>query len=139
NEARVEDLWLSRGMERTGEEIAMQFATSFQMYAEWTEVNFPQGHRAASYLQKLIEQRLGLVDKLFGMKAVSCFSRADPRFANVIGRPEQRLGMIDWEDSGLRDVARDVADILVHPNQEDLLSWNEWQAFLEPYFAERRK
>ena len=73
------------------------------------------------------------------MKMPLSFSRADPRFANVIRRPHQALGMIDWEDSGMRDAARDIADLLSHPNQEDLLSWEAWQAFLEPYLAEQRR
>lgn len=85
------------------------------------------------------EKRFGILDELFGINPEMCFSRADPRFANVIGRPDGRLGMIDWEDSGLRDAARDVADIVVHPNNEDLVTWQEWQAFLEPYLAERKK
>jgi Ser/Thr protein kinase RdoA (MazF antagonist) len=139
NQASVKDLWLSRGMERTGEQIAMQFANTFQRYSAWTEAHFPEGRRAAALLQKLVERRAAIVPRVFEMKPVLCFSRADPRFANVIERPEQRLGMIDWEDSGLRDAARDVADIVAHPNQEDLLSWEAWQAFLAPYFAERRK
>ena len=67
-----------------------------------------------------------------------CFCRADARFANVIQRPDGRLGLVDWEDSGLRDPARDVADLLTHPNQEDLLSPDEWQDFLHPYLAGRR-
>jgi thiamine kinase-like enzyme len=47
------------------------------------------------------------------------------------------LGLIDWEDSGLRDPARDLADLITHPNQEDLLHRNDWQAFLTPYLARR--
>lgn len=139
NSVSVEDLWLSRGMERTGEQIANQFAVWFQDYADWTAAHFPEGQRTAQYLIQIAEKRLEIVDELFQMKPVLCFSRADPRFANVIQRANQRLGMIDWEDSGLRDAARDIADIVAHPNQEDLLNWNEWQAFLEPYFAERKK
>ena len=55
----------------------------------------------------------------------------------MIRRPDGRLGLVDWEDSGLRDPARDLADITFHANQEDLLSPNEWQAFLQPYAAVR--
>jgi aminoglycoside phosphotransferase (APT) family kinase protein len=66
-----------------------------------------------------------------------CFCRSDPRFANVIARPDGRLGLVDWEDSGLRDPARDLADVLLHPNQEDLFTMDEWQAFVEPYVAGR--
>lgn len=139
NSAPVDDLWLSRGMERTGEQVAEQFAARFQQYANWAAIHFPEGRLAAEYLRKIAERRLEVIDELFQVKPALCFSRADPRFANVIRRPDQRLGMIDWEDSGLRDAARDVADIMAHPNQEDLLSWEDWQAFLEPYFAERRQ
>ena len=28
-----------------------------------------------------------------------------------------------------------MADVLLHPNQEDLLSTEEWQAFVQPYLA----
>jgi thiamine kinase-like enzyme len=67
-----------------------------------------------------------------------CFCRSDARFANVIARPDGRLGMVDWEDSGLRDPAREVADLLMHPNQEDLLDWNAWQPFLSVYSENHR-
>ena len=43
--------------------------------------------------------------------------------------------MVDWEDSGLRDPVREMGDLLYSPNQEDLLSPEEWQAFLTPYLA----
>src|SRR5438067_10962939 len=66
-----------------------------------------------------------------------CICRSDPRFANVIARPDGRIGLVDWEDSGLRDPAREVADLLLHPNQEDLLSDTEWSALLNPYTASR--
>jgi len=139
NQVSVENLWLSRGMERTGEQIAEEFVARFQNYADWTEIHFPEGRRAAMYLQDIAKKRLILFNDLFALEPPLCFSRADPRFANIIQRPNNCLGMIDWEDSGLRDVARDIADIIVHPNQEDLVSWEDWQAFLQPYFAERRK
>jgi hypothetical protein len=62
-----------------------------------------------------------------------CFCRSDARFANVIARPDGRLGLVDWEDSGLRDPARETLDLLSHPNQEDLLSIDEWRPFLDSY------
>jgi thiamine kinase-like enzyme len=67
-----------------------------------------------------------------------CLCRSDARFANVIARPDGRLGLVDWEDSGLRDPARDLADVITHANQEDLLSWEEWQPLIQPYLAGRR-
>ena len=45
---------------------------------------------------------------------------------------------MDWEDSGLRDPAREVADLLMHPNQEDLIDWQAWQPFLSVYMTGRR-
>lgn len=139
NQVSVEDLWLSRGMERKGEQIAEQFTARFNDYVEWAKINFPEGKRAAAYLQDVAKKRMKIIDQIFDINPPMCFSRADPRFANIIGRPNNRVGMIDWEDAGLRDVARDIADIVVHPNQEDLLSWEEWQAFLDPYFTAQRK
>jgi aminoglycoside phosphotransferase (APT) family kinase protein len=51
----------------------------------------------------------------------------------VIARPDGRVGLVDWEDSGLRDPARELADLLLHPNQEDLLTSEGWQPFLDRY------
>ena len=64
----------------------------------------------------------------------------DPAVGPVVvyAFPDGRLGLVDWEDSGLRDPAREVADLLLHPNQEDLLDAHGWKAFLTPYPASRR-
>jgi hypothetical protein len=64
-----------------------------------------------------------------------CLCRSDARFANVIDRPDGRIGLVDWEDSSLRDPAHEILGLLTHPNQEDLLSQTAWQPFLEPYLA----
>jgi hypothetical protein len=66
------------------------------------------------------------------------FCRSDTRFANVIARSDGRIGLVDWEDSGLRDPPREVADLLMHPNQEDLLDIAAWQPFLSVYVESRR-
>jgi len=66
------------------------------------------------------------------------FCRSDARVANVIARSDGRIGLVDWEDSGLRDPAREVADLLMHPNQEDLLDFAAWQPFLSVYVDGRR-
>lgn len=139
NDVSTESLWLSRGFEQTGNQIRNRFIARLNHYSDWVDVNFPAAKPAAIYMQNIAEKRLDVIEPLFQMQPTFCFCRSDPRFANVIRRPDDRLGLIDWEDSGLRDPARDVADILVHPNQEDLLTWDAWQAFLEPYLHERRK
>ena len=87
----------------------------------------------------LLKEKEPLFRKIEDDKPVYVFSRSDPRFANFIQRPNGRLGMVDWEDSGWHDPAYAAADLLLHPNQEDLLSWEAWQPFFTPYFAERRK
>ncbi|HEX9074506.1 MAG TPA: aminoglycoside phosphotransferase family protein [Anaerolineae bacterium] len=147
--ARLADLWLkmndiptegvlpSRGMDRTMAEIETGIRTGFQTYADWTRTVFPAGERAADLCLELLAERRFVIHEIFDRKPHLCFCRADPRFANVIARPDGRLGMVDWEDSGLRDPARDLADLMCHPNQEDLLSSEEWNAFLEPYLGVR--
>jgi thiamine kinase-like enzyme len=122
-------------MERSLNEVALRFTASIQRYADWVESDFPPGQTAAMLCQEIMEQRLDLLPTLVNQTPPLCFCRSDPRFANVIRRPDGRLGMIDWEDSGLRDPARDLADLITHPNQEDLVSQAQWQALLQPYIA----
>ena len=131
------DMWLSRGWERTPAEVLESFRTSFDRYAAWCTAHFPPGKRISKECHELLAQAESIFQELSTYAPQLCFYRADPRFANVITRPDGRLTYIDWEDSGLRDPARDLADMITHPNQEDLLSFDEWQPFLQPYLAER--
>jgi hypothetical protein len=133
------DLWLSRGHERSFDEIEARFRAAFETYAAWVEAEFTPGSRAADLCLTLVENRQAVARELAGDEPVLCFCRSDPRFANVIRRPDGRLGLVDWEDSGLRDPARDLADLVTHPNQEDLLAPDEWQPFLQPYLAARSR
>ncbi len=137
NSAAAAKPWLSHGHEQPLDQIAARLQGAFGAYSDWVEAAYPPGQRAAELCLGLLERRREVVDELAHSQPVLCFCRADPRFANVIQRPDGRIGLIDWEDSGLRDPARDLADILTHPNQEDLLAPDEWQAFLQPYVAER--
>jgi aminoglycoside phosphotransferase (APT) family kinase protein len=131
--------WLSRNYERPLKAVESEFLQQIKAYTEWARSEFKPGLRAAEMWRQLLESRYGVIEELSGHEPVDCFCRADPRFANVIQRPDGRLGLVDWEDSGLRDPARDLADVMTHPNQEDLLEWDEWQAFLRPYLAVRSK
>jgi aminoglycoside phosphotransferase (APT) family kinase protein len=129
-----DDLWLSRRSDRSWATIAAEFRARFERYAAWARSAYPPGVQAA----ELCLERLRHCEALGELATLAprvCFSRADPRFANVISRPDGRLGLVDWEDSGLRDPARDVADLLTHPEQEDLLTPDAWRAFLQPYLA----
>jgi aminoglycoside phosphotransferase (APT) family kinase protein len=139
NAASGENLWLSRGQERSFDEIEAGFRALIRAYADWVAVQFPSGQKAVELVEALLESRRAVVRELKEREPILCFCRSDSRFANVIGRPDGRLGMVDWEDSGLRDPARDLADIMTHPNQEDLVSPDEWEAFLQPYLAVRAR
>jgi aminoglycoside phosphotransferase (APT) family kinase protein len=131
--------WLSRGYERSLKAVESEFLGQARIYVEWVRSEFKPGERAADKWLQLLESFQGIIEELSGYVPVTCFCRADPRFANVIQRLNGQLGLVDWEDSGLRDPARDLADIVTHPNQEDLVNWNAWQAFLEPYLAVRSR
>jgi aminoglycoside phosphotransferase (APT) family kinase protein len=137
NSVPVEGLWPSRGFAQPLAEIALRFRADLQTYAGWAESEFKPAKRAAALLLSELERRRPALAELDDARPAFCFCRADPRFANVIQRPGGRLGLVDWEDSGLRDPAIDLADVVTHPNQEDLLTSEEWQHFLQPYLAAR--
>ena len=140
NSLPPENLWLSRGMERSMEDVSAMFHSYLARYEAWAEAHFQPGLLGVPHCWQILE-RLPKILQAFGQLPDSplLFCRSDPRFANVIQRPDGRLALVDWEDCGLRDPARDVADLLTHPNQEDLLSEEAWQAFLRPYTAARLK
>jgi hypothetical protein len=127
--------WPARGLEAPPLELAASFQAAFQDYAAWAAAEFPPGQRAAEICLGLLASRLPAFRALGEHSPRLCFCKSDPRFANVIQRPDGRLGLVDWEDSGLHDPAKELADMLTHPNQEDLLSWDDWQAFAQPYTA----
>jgi aminoglycoside phosphotransferase (APT) family kinase protein len=135
NSVTADDLWPSRGQERSLEEIETGFHTDLETYADWVEAEFPAGRRAVDLCFLVLESRQSAMRELFDQTPALRFCRADPRFANIIQRPDDRLGLVDWEDCGLRDPARDLADLMTHPNQEDLVSSKAWKAFLKPYLA----
>lgn len=137
NAVPTDGLWMSRGYERSFHEIEINLRARFQAYADWADAEFKPGRRAVGLCLDVLNKSRAATNELAECKPLLCFCRADPRFANVIARPDGRLGWVDWEDSGLRDPARDLADLVTHPNQEDLLSLDEWQAFLQPYLAVR--
>ena len=134
---KADDLWVSRGYGMF-DNLGERFDARFQTYVRWAAEHFPTGLGVVPVWDRLLDQCREINRQVLKMKWTEVFCRADPRFANVIQRPDGRLGMVDWEDSGLRDPAMDIADMMNHPNQEDLLSEEDWQGFLRPYLAERR-
>ena len=130
-------LWMSRGQDQPLADNAANFRMAFEKYGAWADHSFAPGRRAADLCLEVLACRQNVVRQLDAETPVFCFCRSDARFANVIARPDGRLGLVDWEDSGLRDPARDLADLMIHANQEDLLAPDEWQAFLQPYLAVR--
>jgi aminoglycoside phosphotransferase (APT) family kinase protein len=134
---KTDDLWVSRGYGNY-DDLAERFDAWFQVYVRWATEHYPAGLGVVDIWRGLLEQCRVVNRQGLRMDRVEVFCRADPRFANVIQRPDGRLGMVDWEDSGLRDPAMDIADMMSHPNQEDLLSEADWQGFLKPYLTERQ-
>jgi aminoglycoside phosphotransferase (APT) family kinase protein len=130
-----EELWLSRAAEPPAT-IATRIRRALDRYARWVAEIDPALGISDDVINALLERLARLVLRLESISARRCFCRSDPRFANVIRRPDGRLGLVDWEDSGLLDPARDVADLMTHPNQEDLVSPDGWAAFLDPYLNE---
>jgi aminoglycoside phosphotransferase (APT) family kinase protein len=131
----VPAVWYARGYERSLQEIEDGFRQHFRNYLDWAALEFEPGKQAAEMILKLLESRECVAQELADYTPVPRFCRSDPRFANVIQRPNGTLGMVDWEDSGLLDPARQLADFLTHPNQEDLIDWPDWQAFVTPYLT----
>jgi aminoglycoside phosphotransferase (APT) family kinase protein len=139
NGVSAANLWPSRGFQEPLQAQMARFAQMMEAYSAWARDSFPAGVPAAELSLATLRRHAEIVDKLERLPAPYCFCRADARFANVIARPDRRLGMVDWEDCGLRDPALDLADIITAPNQEDLLTWVDWQPFLEPYLAGHKK
>jgi hypothetical protein len=133
NQEPVAGLWLSRGQQQAPLQLAAQFLAWFEVYRQWAESHFPPAISPAQQCLRLLAQRQELFATLDRLPATLRFCRSDARFANIIQRPDGRLGMVDWEDSGLRDPARELADLLTHAEQEDLLDEAGWRPFLDHY------
>ncbi len=127
--------WVSRNYEYPLQALEPEFYARVGSYLQWTRAHFAPGAQTAELCLKLLEGRHAVAQELAEYAPRLCFCRGDPRFANVIQRPDGRLGLVDWEDGGLHDPAQDAAVIVTHPNQEDLASWETWQAFLRPYIS----
>jgi len=135
----TEGLWLSRGYDIALAQHAHRWRQVLTDYLTWTEAHCPVATPQARACLDLLAARAPQIEALTRMRPMLAFCRSDARFANVIARPDGRLGMVDWEDCGLRDPATDLADLLTHSNQEDLLSPADWRAFLDPYLTEQSR
>jgi Ser/Thr protein kinase RdoA (MazF antagonist) len=126
-------LWLAHGSEIDANARVLWFRKLLAGYVAWAEVNFPPGLACVARCEALIKEAGGALQSLERTMPKLVFCRSDPRFANVITRADGRLGFVDWEDAGLRDPALEVADMLLHPEQEDLLTQPLADAFLASY------
>jgi len=139
---RIQDLpvdWPSHGSNRPLSEVEDGIRQEVNDYLDWAARAYPPGNRAAELCLELLDKHHSAFEECALLPVTPCFCRSDPRFANVIQRPDGRLGLVDWEDCGLRDPAREVADLLTHPNQEDLLGWEEWKRAIDPYCRARKQ
>ena len=135
----ADGLWVATGQARPWSEIEARLHAPLVAYGLWAERRSSQVRDAARLCLEALDRSLAGAARLVPIDTPRlCFCRSDARFANVIARPDGRLGLVDWEDSGLRDPAREIADLLTHPNQEDLLDWDAWQPFLSVYTQSRQ-
>ena len=126
-------LWMSRYGDEPLSELIKRQKWFFNIYLEWAEQNHPQGIPHVNQILPLYETHQPIFEQMTDANPTFLYSRSDPRFANIIARPDGRIGFVDWEDSGLRIPARTIADLVNHANQEDLLTDDEWQIFLDIY------
>lgn len=135
HQATQDGLWYSRAGEETTQQRLDRHQSFFHNYIAWADKHFPEGIEAVKQAFTLYETQAKVIQNLNNARPTLLFSRSDPRFANIIARPDGRIGFVDWEDSGLRSPARTIANLILHPNQEDLLSGAEWQIFLNTYIS----
>ncbi|MEZ4677225.1 MAG: hypothetical protein R2932_23705 [Caldilineaceae bacterium] len=81
---------------------------SFAKYSAWAAPHFPPGQAAIAVCLPLLDQAAQIFAHITAARPLPFYLPADLRFANVIERPDGRLAYVDWEDSGLRDPARDL-------------------------------
>lgn len=126
-------MWLSRNWDVPFDDKLRLNHRFYKTYIDWAESNLLQ---AIPYVQEALnyyQSHQTIFQNLKDARPTLLFSRSDPRFANIIARPNGKIGFVDWEDSGLRSPALTIADLLIHPNQEDLLTDTEWEIFLQVY------
>jgi Phosphotransferase enzyme family len=139
HELETGGLWMSTGQATPWPGIVARLRAPLVAYARWADGRSSQSRAAARLCLEALERCVTAAAPLMASGTPPlCFCQSDARFANVIARPDGRLRLVDWEDSGLRDPAREVADLFMHPNQEDLLDFAAWQPFLSLYVDGRR-
>jgi Phosphotransferase enzyme family len=108
----TDGFWLATGQAKSWAEIEARLRAPLQSYAVWAD-RTSQFRDAARLCLEALDRSLAAARRLIPKQTPLCFCRSDARFANVIARTDGRLGLVDWEDSGLRDPARQVADLLI--------------------------
>ena len=127
--------WLAANMDIPLSYREAAFRRTFEDYALWAKSAYPPARLAAELCIKAIDRLRPNVAALAAATPALLFCQTDARFANFIERPDGGVAFVDWEDAGLRDPARQIADLLMHANQEDLLSLEEWRPFTDRYYG----
>jgi aminoglycoside phosphotransferase (APT) family kinase protein len=129
----TQQLWIARGFEMEVAERVAWFHQLLDTYALWAGESFPAGEAIVGQCRQMIARSQKVLKRLAENPFPPIFCRSDPRFANIIVQPNGSYGFVDWEDAGLRDPALEIADTVLHPEQEDLLTSIEWQSFVTAY------
>jgi Ser/Thr protein kinase RdoA (MazF antagonist) len=130
----ADGLWVSRGLE-TLPHIVVNTGKRLQTYLDWAAQQDSLTRAFAAESRHLLQRAAVAYEKLTDRPIPHYFCRSDPRFANLILRPDGRVGMVDWEDAGRHDPAYAIAGFFSHANQEHLLTATDRATFLAAYRA----
>ena len=130
----ADGLWASRGLE-TLPQLVSNTGKRLQTYLDWAEQQAGLTTAFATESRHLLQRAAAAHKQLTDRPIPHYFCRSDPRFANLLHRPDGRIGMVDWEDAGLHDPAYAIGGFFSHANQEHLLTTTERTIFLDAYRA----
>ena len=89
-------LWMARGSAGSWPDIVARLRTRLEAYARWADRRSSQSRLVARMCLEALERCVTAVAPLIRTEAPPlCFCRSDTRFANVIARPDGRLGLVD--------------------------------------------
>ncbi|MBX7213820.1 MAG: aminoglycoside phosphotransferase family protein [Thermoflexales bacterium] len=125
----------ARGLWQGAGQMIDRSVAIMERYGHWARSACPEARPAADLLARAAAKAQGVISTLRTAPHRALYTRTDPRFANIIRRPDGRLGMVDWEDCGISDPAEGIADLRTGPNQEDLLTADAWAAFRDPVMS----
>jgi aminoglycoside phosphotransferase (APT) family kinase protein len=128
-------------VQETPQSLMNNAARWLQRYLHWSEAHAPAAHALREMINRALALGHAASEELARMAFPPRFIKLDAQFVNVLSLSEGGIGLVDWEDSGVGDLALGLAGLITHPYQEDLLDWSAWRRALawlthEPHAAD---